>query len=284
MAVDPLVTTDWLAARMIDPELRILDATSFMPAEKRDAAAEFAQAHIPGAAFFDIDAIADRSTDLPHMLPSAEQFGRQVGDLGVGTGDTVVVYDVKGVHSAPRAWWSLRAMGLGQVFVLDGGLPKWRAEGRPIAQGPASPKPRRFDAVLDSRLVRDRVQVADALKSGSAQLADARSPGRFFGAEPEPRPGLRSGRMPGAFNLPVASLTKNGVFLSAGELRGLAAKAGLDLDRPVIATCGSGVTAASIALALARIGAPDAAVYDGSWAEWGGREDTDVVAGPAERS
>ncbi len=275
--MDPLVTTEWLAKELGAPDLRVLDGTWHMPQLKRDPRAEFAQAHIPGAAFFDIDAIADHATSLPHMLPDAATFARAVGALGIGSGDRVVVYDVRGVISAARVWWTFRAFGHDAVAVLDGGLRKWRAEGRPVESGmPAAPA-RAFKATARPELVRDLDAVRANITSRAAQVLDARSAGRFAGTEPEPRAGLRGGHIPGSLNLPYDSLYRpDGTLQSPTELRVALQGAGVDLARPVVTTCGSGVTASVLALALYLVGRRDVAVYDGSWSEWGGRPDTPV--------
>jgi thiosulfate/3-mercaptopyruvate sulfurtransferase len=248
-----------------------------MPHLGRDARAEFAAAHLPGAVFFDIDAIADRTTSLPHMLPPAAQFAEQVGALGIGSGDLVVAYDTRGVVSAARIWWTLRAMGHDRVTVLDGGLPKWKAEGRPLESGEPHPKPRRFRARLRPSLVRALDEMRANVETPREQVLDARSRGRFAGTEPEPRAGLRGGHIPGSLNLPYDTLYRpDGTLLSAGELRDRFGASGLDLGRPVATSCGSGVTASVLALGLHLAGRPDAAVYDGSWSEWGGRDDTPI--------
>jgi thiosulfate/3-mercaptopyruvate sulfurtransferase len=275
--MDPVVTTEWLAKNLGDPDIRILDATWHMPQLKRDARAEFETAHIPGAAFFDIDAIADHTTSLPHMLPGAADFAAAVGALGIGNTDRVVVYDVRGVVSAARAWWTFRAFGHDAVTVLDGGLRKWRAEGRPVESGAAALPPRSFTARLRPELVRDVEAMRANLASRASQVLDARSAGRFAGTEPEPRAGLRGGHIPGSLNLPYETLYRpDGTLKPPDELRGAVVAAGVDLDRPIVTTCGSGVTASVLALALYLIGRRDVAVYDGSWSEWGGRSDTPV--------
>jgi len=275
--MDPLVSTEWLAKHLGAPDLRVLDGTWHMPQLKRDPRAEFAQAHIPGAAFFDIDAIADHSTDLPHMLPDAAAFASAVGALGIGSGDRVVVYDVRGVISAARVWWTFRAFGHDAVAVLDGGLRAWRAEGRAVESGAPAPAPRAFKATLRPELVRDLEAMRANIGTRAAQVLDARSAGRFAGTEPEPRAGLRGGHIPGSLNLPYDTLYRaDGTLQAPGELRAALERAGVDLARPVVTTCGSGVTASVLALALYLTGRRDVAVYDGSWSEWGGRPDTPI--------
>ena len=272
-----LVTTEWLAGNLSRRDVRVVDGSWHMPHLQRDARAEFAQAHIPGAVFFDIDAIADRSTTLPHMLPRASEFAQAVGRLGIGSRDRVVVYDTRGVASAARVWWTFRAFGHDKVFVLDGGLPRWRTEGRPVEAGEPTSKPRRFTARLRPSLVRDLAAMRQNLETHKAQVLDARSRGRFAGTEPEPRAGLRGGHIPGSLNLPYDELyQKDGTFLPADAIRDKLEGAGIDLRKPVITSCGSGVTASVLALGFHVVGRPDVAVYDGSWSEWGGRADTPV--------
>jgi thiosulfate/3-mercaptopyruvate sulfurtransferase len=275
--VSSLVTTEWLAQNLGRRDVRVVDGSWHMPQLKRDARAEFAQAHIPGAVFFDIDAIADRRTPLPHMLPRASEFAQAVGRLGIGSRDRVIVYDTRGVTSAARVWWTFRVFGHDAVFVLDGGLPRWRAEGRTVEAGSPTPRPRRFTARLRRSLVRDLAGMRQNVTTRKAQVLDARSRGRFAGTEPEPRAGLRGGHIPGSFNLPYDELyEKDGTMLPADALRTKFEAAGLDLTRPVVTSCGSGITASVLALGLHVIGRPDVAVYDGSWTEWGGRDDTPV--------
>jgi thiosulfate/3-mercaptopyruvate sulfurtransferase len=275
--MDPLVTTDWLAKHLGEADLRVVDGTWHMPQLGRDARAEFEAAHVPGAVFFDIDAIADRATTLPHMLPTVDEFAEAVGGLGIAGDDRVVVYDVRGVVSAARVWWTFRAFGHDAVAVLDGGLKKWRAEGRAVVGGPATPPRRIFRARLRPELVRDLSAMRANLDSRASQVLDARSAGRFAGTEPEPRAGLRGGHIPGSLNLPYETLYRaDGTLLPPDELRGAAVAAGVELDRPIVTTCGSGVTASVLALALYLAGRPDVAVYDGSWSEWGARADVPV--------
>lgn len=277
---DPLVSTDWLADHLGDRGVQVVDATWFLPTEARTGREEYARAHIPGAVFFDIDEIADPATDLPHMLLAGPAFAEAVARLGLRREAHVVVYDGQGIFSAPRVWWTLRVMGFPVVSVLDGGLPKWRAEGRPLETERPEPASSRLESVFDPNLVRDLEGVRQLLASGRAQVVDARPAPRFRGEAPEPRPGLRSGHMPGACNVPWASVVNpDGTLKSPEELRRLFQDAGVDVDAPIVTTCGSGVSAAVLALALARLGRQDVAVYDGSWAEWGGRQDTPVVTG-----
>lgn len=280
MAQDPLVSTAWLAEHLDAPDIRIVDASWFLPGDPRDPRAEYALAHIPGAVFFDIEEIVDETSDLPHMLPSVVKFASRMRRLGIGDGARIVVYDSQGLFSAPRVWWTFRAMGHEDVVVLDGGLPKWIAEGRPIEDGTPPPRERHFTARMNADLVRALPQVRRAIDSGREQLVDARPAARFTGEAPEPRPGLRGGHMPGALNVPSSSvIAPDGTLKSAQQLEAVFAEAGVDLGRPIITTCGSGITASLLALALARLGRDRTPVYDGSWAEWGGRDDTPVVTG-----
>lgn len=278
--MDPVVSTAWLAERLRSPDVRVVDGSWHMPAEARDGREEYLQAHIPGAVFFDIDAIADRETDLPHMLPTPEAFAQAAGELGLSREADIVVYDTHGVRSAARVWWTLRAMGYEGVHVLDGGLRKWMAEGRPIEGGEVFPRRVEVSSAFAPELVRDAAEVREILQTGSARMVDARSAARFSGEAPEPRAGLRSGHMPGAANLPWEQvITEDGTLRPAGDLREVFKAAGVDLRARIVTTCGSGVTASVLALALARLGVT-AAVYDGSWTEWGGLADAPVVTGP----
>ncbi len=273
-----LVSTDWLASHNKDPDLRILDASWHMPGAGRDAKAEFDAAHIPGARFFDIDDISDNRSALPHMVPPPEKFISRVRALGVGDGHQVVVYDSVGIFSAARVWWLFRLMGKTDIAVLDGGLPKWQAEGRAIEDLPPVIRDRHITVSRQNHMVRDVTQVARASKLGDHEIIDARAPARFRGEVPEPREGLRSGHIPGARNVPFTTLLNpDGTLKSDAGLR--AAFAGVDLSKPAITSCGSGVTAAILSLGLERLGKSDHAVYDGSWTEWGSYSDLAIETG-----
>ncbi|MGH7367278.1 MAG: 3-mercaptopyruvate sulfurtransferase [Candidatus Rokuibacteriota bacterium] len=279
LARDPLVSTEWLAANLGEPDLKVVDATFYLPHLKRDARAEFEEAHLPGAVFFDIDAIADHANPLPHMLPDAKAFADAVGALGIGGDDRVVVYGGRGLIASARVWWTFRVFGHDRVAVLDGGSAKWKKEGRPVESGVPSPAPRRFVAALRRDLVADLTRMLAILERGDAQIVDARSRGRFAATEPEIRPGVRGGHIPGSKNLPYTELFSpaDDVLRPDGDVRGAFESAGVDLLKPVVATCGSGVSAAVLAFAMHRLGRRDAGVYDGSWTEWGGRSDTPVA-------
>jgi thiosulfate/3-mercaptopyruvate sulfurtransferase len=278
-----LVDTDWLAAYLDNPYVRIVDSSFKLPGITPTAREDYDRAHIPGAVFFDIDDVCEPGTSLPHMIPSPDLFAQKIGALGIGDGDRVVVYDSAGLSSAGRAWWMLRMFGHQEVAILDGGLPKWRAEGRPLDVALPSPLPRRFTARYDPSLVRDRQTLVENLASRREQVVDARAAGRFGGTTPEPRPGMRSGHIPGSRNVPYELVTdpRTRQLRSAEELTELFRDAGLALDRPIVTSCGSGVTACALAFALHLIGHPGAAVYDGSWSEWGLPGDTPIETGPA---
>lgn len=277
---DPVVSTAWLAEHLHDPDVKVVDASWYMTPQDGDGRADYDRGHIPGAVFFGIDEIADRRVNLPHMLPPPAMFARVAAEMGLDREQTVVVYDGNGVVSAPRVWWTLRAMGFSKVRVLDGGLKKWRAEGGPVEIAAPAPKPTTAETACDADLVANAAAVRARLDDHAAQLVDARPAARFRGEAPEPRPGLRGGHMPGALNLPASEvLNPDRTLKSAVELRAAFEAAGVDLDRPIITTCGSGVTASTLALALARLGRTDVAVYDGSWSEWGALADAPVITG-----
>ncbi len=278
-----LVETDWLAEHLDAPGIVILDGSMHLPTSGRNARAEYLEEHIPGALFFDIDDIADEKSPLPHMLPSATKFSSRMKKMGIGDGMDIIAYDSEGLYSAARVWWMFRTMGNESVRVLNGGLKKWKAEGRPLEDGePRKRSERHFTSMLNAALVRDVGDVQALIGSPAAQIVDARSAGRFTGAAPEPRKGLRSGRIPGSRNVPFGSLLNpDGTLRPAEELREIFADAGVEIDKPVVASCGSGVTAGVIALALAVLGRADAAVYDGSWTEWGADQNLPIETGSA---
>lgn len=281
-ADDPrtLVSTDWLQAHLADPDLRVIDASWYLPDMGRNARAEYDAAHIPGARFFDIDEIADQRSALPHMAPPVEKFISRMRAMGIGDGHQVVVYDGMGVFSAPRVWWTFRLMGKTDVAVLDGGLPKWLAEGRPVEDMPPVMRDRHITVQRQAHLVRDVAQVAAASKLGDWQIVDTRPDDRFRGAVEEPRPGLRAGHIPGARNVPFPSLLNgDGTMKAPDALRAAIEGAGVALDKPIITSCGSGVSAAILSLALERVGHRRHALYDGSWAEWGMYPDLPIEKG-----
>ena len=276
-----LVSTEWLAARLDDPDLRVIDASWYLPDANRDPRAEYETAHIPGARFVPLDDVSDGRSDLPHMAPEPEKFVSRMRALGIGDGHQVVVYDGEGMFSAARIWWLFRLMGKAEVAVLDGGLPKWQAEGRPVEDAAPAIRDRHMTVARQSRLLRDVTQVAHDVKLGERQIVDARSPTRFRGDEAEPRPGLRAGHIPGSRNVHYRTLLNDdGTMKDEAGLRVAFAEAGVDMDRPVVTTCGSGVTAAILSLALERLGHSDHALYDGSWSEWGMYRDLAIETGP----
>jgi thiosulfate/3-mercaptopyruvate sulfurtransferase len=276
-----LTETDELARELDAPDLVIIDASWHMPAENRNAHEEYLAEHIPGAIFFDIDEIADIKSGLPHMLPPPEKFSSRMRSMGIGDGSRIVVYDSSGLFSAARVWWTFRVMGVDDVSVLNGGLPKWKQEGRPLESGPPRPRTtRHFTARRNLDLVRDVSDIKALLKDKSAEIVDARAADRFAGKAPEPRPGVRSGHIPGSYNLPFAKLlNKDGTLKTVPEIERLFEEAGVDLSKPVVASCGSGITASVLALGLAEIGHRRAAVYDGSWSEWGADQSLPIETG-----
>lgn len=274
-----VVSADWVEKQLGAPEFRIVDAAWYLPAQNRNGAAEYAAGHIPGAVFFDQDVIADHASGLPHTVPAPDVFAAEVGKLGISDTDTIVVYDGPGIFTAPRVWWLFRTMGARSVFVMDGGLDGWKKEGRPLQTDLPEPAPAVFRTAFNPYAITSFEEMRGIVSTGARQIADARGAGRFTGEEAEPRAGMRSGHMPGARSMPVGTFSVDGRFKDLASLRRHFAESGIDLSKPVVTSCGSGITAAVITLALHSLGHEDNTLYDGSWAEWGGREDTPVVTG-----
>ena len=276
------VSTEWLAAHVGDPDVVVIDGSWHLPTTGRSGRKEYLDAHIPGAVFFDIDAVADTSNPLPHMLPSADAFAKAVGALGIDEKQTIVAYDPVGLSSAPRVWWTFRIMGAKDVLILDGGFAKWLAEKRPVESGNVTRPPRKFNATFNADTVRDLAEIRQGIASGAMQVVDARPAARFRGEAPEPRAWVKSGHIPGSFCLPSTEIIADGTLKDPATIRKAFEAAGVDLEKPIVTSCGSGVNAATLTLALDMIGVgvEQTALYDGSWTEWGGRDDTEIAVGP----
>lgn len=273
-------STEWLADHLDDPDIVIVDGSWHLPGQGRDARTEYDAAHIPGAVFFDIDAVSDTANPLPHMLPTPDAFAAAVGALGIDERQRIVVYDALGLFAAPRVWWTFRIMGARDVVLLDGGLPKWLAEGRPTTDARTVRPPRPFATDFNAEAVQDLAAVRDGLAASAIQLVDARPRPRFLGEAPEPRDWVRSGRIPGSLNLPSSAVIAEGVMVAPEAIADAFATAGVDLTKPIVTSCGSGVNAAILTLALEMIGVENSGLYDGSWTEWGGRQDMPHATGP----
>ncbi|KZL21795.1 3-mercaptopyruvate sulfurtransferase [Pseudovibrio axinellae] len=278
MVQEPIVSVDWLKEHLDAPDVVIIDASWYLPAMERNGKEEYAQEHIPGALFMDIDEVSDQNSTLPHMMPEPHIFSSKMRRMGIGDGQTIIVYDAMGIFSAARVWWMFRAFGVKSVFVLDGGLPAWKAKGYPLTDDQPPRMERHFTAILNHDMVRNLSEVQEALNSSQQLVLDARSPERFMGQAPEPREGVRAGHMPGALNLPFGLLLEEGKLRSNEDLKDIFHQTGVDANTPVITSCGSGVTAAVISLALEKVGYTKTALYDGSWSEWGASPQTEVIS------